>query len=125
MKNDIKNRDFAHGVAKSRIHWGADIENVIELLRADYAIEGDEADAIIANALSSRRSAIRKKALIGSMIAAVGLGICVSYFAIQGFVGFLVIGFGPIFMILLGLLSLSFAGKSVYRLVTGKAIGPV
>jgi len=35
MQNSTKSRDFAHGEAKSKIHWGADIEDVIELLRTD------------------------------------------------------------------------------------------
>jgi hypothetical protein len=124
MNNDPKRRDIPRGEAKSMIHWGADIEEVLALLRANYGIEGDEADAIVLEALSARRSAIRKKALLGLVVAAIGLAVPVAYFAIQGFVGFVVIGLGPIFMALLGLASLSMAGRSLYRLLTGEVSGP-
>jgi hypothetical protein len=124
MKDEAKRRDIARGEARSKIHWGADVEDVLELLRADYGIEGDEADAIISDAVSARRSAIRKKASLALLFAAIGLAVSVTYFAIQGFVGFVVIGFGPILMALLGVASLSMAGRSVYRLLTGEASGP-
>ena len=125
MKDEAKRRDIARSEARSKIHWGADVEDVLELLRADYGIEGDEADAIISDAMSARRSAIRKKASLGLVFAAIGLAVPVAYFAIQGFVGFVVIGFGPIFMALIGLASLSMAGRSLYRMFTGEATGPV
>ena len=125
MHNDTKRRDIAHGEAKSKIHWGADVEDVLNLLRTDYGIEGDEADAIILDAVCARKNAIRKKASLGLVFAAVGLAVPAAYFAIQGFVGFVMIGFGPIFMALLGVASLSMAGRSIYRLLTGLASGPV
>lgn len=124
MSDIEKRRDLARGEAKSKIHWGADLEEVLELLRASYGIEGDEAEAIISDAVSARRSAIRKKALLALVFAVIGLAIPVAYFAIQGFVGFVVIGFGPIFMALMAVASLSMAGRSIYRLVTGNASGP-
>ena len=125
MDNDVRRRELARGEATSKIHWGADAEEVLELLRANYAIEGDEADAIVSNAIEARRSAVRKKASLGLVFALIGLAVPVAYFAIQGFVGFVVIGFGPIFMALVALASLSMAGRSVYRLLTGEASGPV
>ena len=91
-------------------------------MRINYGIEGDEADAIISDAIADRRSAIRNRALVGLVFAVIGLAIPAAYFAIQGFVGFVVIGFGPIFMGLLGFASLVMAGRSIYRLVTGELI---
>ena len=125
MNIDAKRKDLAHGEAKSKIHWGADVEEVSELLRTNYGIEGDEADAIISDAIAARRRAIRNKALLGLVFALIGLAIPTTYFAIQGFVGFVVIGFGPIFMGMLGFASLAMAGRSTYRLVTGESPGPV
>jgi hypothetical protein len=124
MNDDAKRRKLARGEAKTKIHWGGDVEEVLDLLRTNYGIEGEEADAIISDAVSARRSAIRKKASLGLVFAMIGLAVPVAYFSIQGFVGFVVIGFGPIFMALLGLASLSMAGRSIYRLLTGKSIGP-
>jgi hypothetical protein len=124
MSDDTKRRDLARGEATSKIHWGADVEEALELLRANYGIEGDEADAIIADAVKARKSAIRKKASIGLVFAAIGLAVSVTYFAIQGFVGIVVIGFGPILMALLGLASLAMVARSVHRLLTGEASGP-
>jgi hypothetical protein len=124
MSDSGKRRDLARGEATSAIHWGRDVEEVLELLRANYGIEGEEADAIISDAVCARRSAIRKKAMLALIFAVVGLAIPAAYFAIQGFVGFVVIGFGPIFMALLAIASLSIAGRSIYRLITGKATGP-
>jgi hypothetical protein len=125
MTDDPKRRDIARGEAKSKIYWGADVEEVLEHLRANHGIEGEEADAVVADAVKARRSAIRKKAAIGFGFAVIGLAGSITYFAIQGFVGFMVIGFGPILMGLLGLACLSMAGRSVYRLLTGEASGPV
>lgn len=124
MIDEAKRRDLARDEAKSKIHWGADVEDVLQFLRADYGIEGDEADAIIGDAVRARRSAIRKKASLGLLFALVGLAIPVGYFAIQGFVGFVVIGFGPILMSLLAVASLSMAGRSLYRIFTGDVSGP-
>ena len=125
IDDDVKRRELARGEAKSKIHWGADVDDVLDLLRANYGIEGVEAEAIVSDAIIARRSAIRKKALLALMFALIGLAIPVAYFAIQGFVGFVVIGFGPIFMALIGFTSLSVAGRSIYRLCTGEASGPV
>jgi hypothetical protein len=119
-----KRRDMARGEAKSKIHWGADVEEVLERLRTTHGIEGDEADAIIAEALSQRRSTIRKRAALTLVVAVVCFSMPVAYFAIQGGVGFAVIGFGPILMALLALASLSVGGRSLYRIITGEASGP-
>lgn len=124
VNNTGKRRDLAHGEAKSKIHWGADIDEVLDLLRTSYGIEGDEAEAIILDAVAARRSAIRKKAMLALLFALVGLAVPTAYFATQGFVGFMVMGLGPIFMALLALASLSMAGRSIYRLITGDASGP-
>lgn len=124
MSDTEKRRHLACGEAKSKIHWGADVEEVRELLRANYGIDGDQAEAIVSEAIIARRSAIRKKATLALVFALVGLAIPVAYFAIQGFVGFIVFGFGPIFMALLAITSLSMAGRSIYRLVTGHTSGP-
>lgn len=125
MIADSKRRELARGEAKSKIHWGADVDEVRELLRINYSVEGDEADAVIADAVRARRSAIRKKASIGLVFAAIGIAISATYFAIQGFVGFVVIGFGPILMALLGFGSLLMAWRSAHRLLTGDSPGPV
>src|SRR5688572_616561 len=98
MIDETTRRYLARGEAKSKIHWGADVEEVLEFLRTDHRIEGDEAEAIIGDAVRARRRAIRKKATLGLVFAAIGLAFPIAYFAIQGFVGFVVIGFGPIFM---------------------------
>lgn len=124
MIDEAKRRDLARDEAKSRIHWGADVEDVLQFLRAEHGIEGDEADAIIGDAVRARRSAIRKKASLGLVFALVGLAIPVVYFSIQGFVGFVVIGFGPILMSLLAVASLSMACRSLYRIFTGDVSGP-
>lgn len=121
---DPRRRDLACGEAKSKIHWGAAVDEVLVLLRTNYDIEGDEADAIIADAVRARSSAIRKKAWIGFAFAAIGLAVSVTYFAIQRFVGFVVIGVGPILMGLLGFGSVLMAARSVRRILTGEAPGP-
>jgi hypothetical protein len=102
MNDKSKRRDLACGEAESMIRWGSDIEKVLELLRDNYGIEGQAADAIIADAVRSRMRAVRKKALLALGFAVIGLAISFTYFAIQGFVGFIVIGFGPICMGFLG-----------------------
>lgn len=117
--------EIARGVAKSKIHWGADRDEVLNLLHSDYGIEGDEADAIIEEAFSARKSAIRKKALVALSFVTVGFAVAATYFAIQGFVGFAVIGFAPIFMAVLGLSSLAMGARSARRIVTGVSPGPV
>lgn len=125
MNDASKRQALARGVAKSKIHWGADRDEVLNLLRSDYQIEGDEADTIIDEAFAARKSAIRKKALVALAFASVGLAVSITYFAIQGFVGFAVIGFGPIFMALLAISSLAMAARCARRIVTGEAPGPV
>lgn len=125
MLDKAKRRDLARGEAKVRIHWGADVEDVAEFLRAEHGIEGDEAETMIGDAVRARRSAIRKKASLGLVFALVGFAIPIAYFAIQGFVGFVEIGFGPISMLSLALASVSMAGRSLYRIFTGNASGPV
>jgi len=40
MNDDAKRRDIARREAKSKIHWRADIAEVLDLLRTDYGIEG-------------------------------------------------------------------------------------
>ena len=124
MSDENRRRELARGEAKSKIHWGADTAEVLELLRATYGLEGAEADTIVAAAIKARKSAIRKKASIALLFAGVGLAVSVTYFFIQGSVGFVVIGFGPILMALLGLSSLLMAGRSARRLLTGDSSGP-
>jgi hypothetical protein len=124
MHDNVKHRDLAHGEAKSKIYWGTDVEDVVKLLRSNYGIEGDEANSIIADAVIGRKSAIRKKASISLVFAVIGLAVSVTYFALQGLVGFVVIGVGPILMALLGLASVAMTGGSVHRLVTGETTGP-
>lgn len=125
MNDDAKRREFALREAKSKIHWGADVAAVLEFLRTDYGIEGDEAEVIISEAVGARSRALRKKAWLSLVFAAIGLAVPVAYFAIQGFVGFVVIGFGPIFMAFIGLASLAMAGRALYRIFTGDSSGPV
>lgn len=125
MSDASKRRALARGEATSKIHWGADANEVRDLLHRDYGIDGDEADAMIAEAVKARRSAIRKKAAIGLGFAAIGLAVSLSYFAIQGFVGFVAIGFGPILMAFLGFASFALAARSAHRLLTGESSGPV
>lgn len=125
MISDDRRRELARGEAISRIHWGADPAEVLELLRTSHRVEGPEADAMLVDAFTARRSAIRKKAWIALVFAAVGLAVPAAYFAIQGFVGFTRIGWGPPFMVSVGLASLALAGRSIYRLITGEASGPV
>ncbi len=72
-----------------------------------------------------RKSAIREKALVALNFATVGFAVAATYFAIQEFVGFAVIGFGPIFMAVLGLGSLAMAGRCASRIISGEAPGPV
>lgn len=124
MSKNTKNRDFARGEAKSKIHWGADVQEVFDLLRSKYGIDGEEADVIVAEAMAARRRYVRTKASIGLGFATIGLIIAVAYFAIQGFVGFVTIGLGPILMGLLGLASVTTAGRSISRLITGDSSGP-
>jgi hypothetical protein len=123
MTNASQRRELAQGEARSKIHWGAETEEVLELLRASYGIEGAEAEAIVADAVKSRRTAIRQKAAIALGFAGAGLAVSLAYFGIQGFVGFARIGVGPILMGLLGLSSLLMAARSVRRLLTGEASG--
>lgn len=125
MNDASKRRALARGVANSKIHWGADRDEVLNLLRSDYGIEGDEADAIVEEAFAVRKRAIREKALVALSFATVGLAVAATYFAIQGFVGFAVLGFGPISMALLGLSSLAMAGRCASRIISGEAPGPV
>lgn len=125
MNDENRRRELARGEATSKIHWGAEEDEVLELLHAHHGIEGAEAEAIIADAVKARSSAIRHKAAIGLAFAGVGLAVAITYFAIQAYVGFVAIGFGPILMGLLGLASLLMAARSARRLLTGEADGPV
>ena len=125
MSDSSARRDLAYGEACSKIHWGADGAEVMELLRTNYGIEGDEADEILSAAIVARRSAIRKKAVVALIFAVIGLAIPAGYFAIQGFVGFVVIGFGPVLMGLWAIASLALMGRSIYRLISADVSGPV
>lgn len=124
MESKADRRPLARGEAQAEIQWGAEVEKVLEILRANYGIEGPEADAIVADALKARRDAIRKKATIGLVFALIGLAVAATYFAIQGFVGLIVIGGGPVLMAVLGIVSATFGARSLYRVLTGKASGP-
>jgi len=83
MSDNGKARNLARGEAKSRIHWGAEVEEVLELLRANDGIEGHEADAIVSEAVSARRSAIRKNATLALVFAVIGLSIPATYFGFR------------------------------------------
>lgn len=125
MNDENRRRELARGEAHSKIHWGADTDEVLNVLRSSYGIEGQEAEAIVRDAIAARRSAVRKKASIALAFAAIGLAVSVTYFAIQRSVGFVVIGFGPILMGALALVSVATAGRSIRRMVTGHTSGPV
>lgn len=125
MTDDSKTREFARGEARSKIHWGADVDEVLDLLHTKYGIGGDEADVIVAEAVTIRKRSVRKKAAIGLVFAALGLALSITYFAIQRSAGFVVIGFGPILMGALGLASLAMAGRSFIRVFSGESSGPV
>jgi len=125
MNTDLKNSDFARGEARSKIHWGADIPEVVELLESKYGIAGAEAENIIAAALCERKAAIRKKAAVALGFALVGLGVSVAYFAIQLLVGFVRIGLGSVLMALLGLACAVMAARTGFYAITGEKSGPV
>jgi hypothetical protein len=125
MSDAPKNLELVRGEAKSLIHWGKEPQEVADLLRDKHGILGEEADAMIVNALAERKKQIRLKALLRLAFAAVGLVVAITYFAIQSSVGFLKIGFGPILMGSLGLTSLLVAGRSIVVLLVGDASGPV
>jgi hypothetical protein len=125
MSDRAKDAALARGEAKSKIQWGADVQEVLDLLRTKYDIVGEEADAIIAEALEARKGQVRHKALIGLVFSLVGLAIPVAYFAIQGFVGFVRVGMGSVLMALFGLVCLLTTARNLARLLTGESTGPV
>lgn len=125
MSTGTRTPDLARGEAISKIHWGADIDDVVEVLRTKYNIVGTEADALIEEAIAIRKAEVRKKALVSLVFALVGLVISLTYFGIQYFGGFIRIGFGLILMASLGLTSLTVASRSAVRAFTGESSGPV
>jgi hypothetical protein len=120
MKATSPSPELIRGEATSMIHWGTDAQEVIELLQKKYEITAEEAKTMVIEALAIRKSHVRKKAMIGLAFAVMGLAIPVTYFVIQRSVGFIVIGFGPILMILFGMTSLAFGGRCLVRIFSGE-----
>ena len=125
MSVDLKSPEFARGEVRAKIQWGADVQEVADILASKYGVTGADAEWIIEEALAARRSLVRKKAGIRLVFAAVGLAVSITYFGIQGFVGFVRVGVGLILMVSLGLVSLAVAAKSTLQVFTGEMSGPV
>jgi hypothetical protein len=125
MNIDTKSREFALRAAKTKIQWGADAHEVATLLESTYGVVGPEADAMIEDALATRRALVRKRAGIRLGFAIGGLAISGVYFGIQLSGQFVRVGVGLILMGSLGLTSLAAAANSVRQMITGDAPGSV
>ncbi len=125
MSTGTTTPNLARSEVISKIHWGAEVDDVIELLRSKYHIVGVEADTLIEEAITIRKSEVRKKAAVRLAFALVGLIISLTYFGIQYFGGFVRIGFGLILMGSLGLTSLTVTCRNIVRAFTGESSGPV
>lgn len=126
MSVDAKSRQFARGEVRSKIQWGAEPEEAIELLQVKYQITGAEADQLVGEALDLRRALVRKKAGIKLGFAAAGLAVAVTYFVIQRSSGMIFqIGARNGLMWSLGITCLVVGVKSAAQMITGEATGSV
>ena len=107
----------------ARVYWGATDEEILEFLSTEHAVDGEEALQMLSSARQAKARAVRQKALLWLLFSLTGLGVAGIYFGIQGSVGFIVIGVGPILMAGLGLASGYLLVRSLYRLITGESDG--
>ena len=108
----------------SKIYWGAQEAEVIQWLE-EKGIVGTEADDLLAKAWETRRKAIRTRALMTLMLSIVGMMVSAGYVISQVMGPLIVIGYGSFLLIALGVISLFWFFKSLYRLAAGKSIGSV
>lgn len=111
------------GEVNSQIHWGREVPEVLALLKTQYGIEGDEANAMIADALAARQREIRKKALLRLIFAILGLAIAATFFVIKSF-SHSTLGGGTALFGALGAISLLAVVRSIRRLLSGECTGP-
>jgi hypothetical protein len=109
----------------SKIRWGARDQEVLDWLEQKHGITDSEAALLLADAHRAKRKAVRSKALVSLVCASFGILLAGCFIGLQ-FVGHVVvIGYGSILIIALGVLSLGVFFRSLILLVTGRAEGSV
>lgn len=109
----------------AKVHWGASDREVRDWLEEERQITGDEADRLIAIAEREKRKAIRSRAMMMLIFSGVFIAITIGYFFIQWRGGFIL--YGKPVAVLIGVCGVSVVSfvRSIIRLLTGKAEGPI
>jgi|GEM_PF-6373438 len=73
MKTPEERKAMLRQQLAAKVQWGAREEEVAEWLKEKFGIEGEEAEALMAEALRTRRNSARERALFKIMLSVIGL----------------------------------------------------
>ena len=91
----------------------------------ERGVVGDEARQLLSEAYRARRAAIRTRAVLSLFFSTLGIGFTVLYFGAQLLRGVIVIGGESLIVAALGIFSVAWFFKGLFRLLTGNTSGPV
>ena len=109
----------------AKVHWGASEQEVCDWLQEEKGITGADADRLLAIAEREKRKAIRSRAMMMLIFSGVFIAISIGYFAVQISGRFVLYGRPVAVFLGVGGVSVVCFIRSVIRLLTGKAQGPV
>ena len=117
MVRDLKN---IQDQINAQMYWDASEKEIAEWLSDKFGIVGDEAKAMILKGINNKKSEIRKTSLI-RMIVALLVAIPLAVIAIIGLKSDGKLGARGIFIAVVCVACLSYAGKNLLQLISGRS----
>lgn len=113
----------------SKIHWGADRQEVADWLQNQHYIMGPQADQLLTEAFHAKARVVRGRAVITLVFSAIGLVLVLGYVYIRYVNGVVFVGpfaiIATILAVIVGAASIRGLFRSLVRLLTGDAPGSV
>ena len=109
----------------SKVIWGASDREVLAWLQERHGITGTVANDLLAEAHRAKCSAVRSKALLYLLLSMPGMLLACVFIVLQSMGRFIIVGYGSILILFLGLISVGVFIRSLFRLITGHTRGSV
>ena len=109
----------------AKVIWGAGDREILDWLQERHGITDDEAHEFLAEACRAKRAAVRHKALWRLGFSMAGLLLVGGFIFLQVAGSFVVVGYGTVLLVVLGITSLGVFFRSLFQLLTGRNQGSV
>ncbi len=125
MKTVEEKADALRQQVNSKVIWGARDREVLDWLEERHGITEAAADEMLAEAHRAKCAAVRRKALLYLVFSIPGMLLAVAFIVFQSWGGFIILGYGSVLLLAVGLASIVVFFRSLFRLLTGRTPGSV